>query len=40
VWNLDAKKIQILEITQSTILAPLQQLIQNEDLGDPRDVPF
>lgn len=37
VWNLDAKKIQILEITQTTILSPLQQLIQNEDWGDPRN---
>lgn len=36
VYNLDAKKIQILEITQSTILNPLQQLVQNEDWGDPR----
>lgn len=36
VYNLDAKKIQILEITQSTILAPLQQLVANEDWGDPR----
>jgi len=36
VWNLDAKKLQILEITQSTILTPLQQLVQNEDWGDPR----
>ena len=36
VYNLDAKKIQVLEITQSTILNPLQQLVQNEDWGDPR----
>ena len=36
VWNLNVKKLQILEITQSTILKPLQELVSNEDWGDPR----
>ena len=37
VWNLDAEKLQILEITQKTILERLQGLIENEDWGDPRE---
>jgi hypothetical protein len=37
VYNLDEKAIQILEITQSTILTALQELIQNEEWGDPRN---
>lgn len=37
VWNFTAKKIQILEVTQKTIIEALQQLIQNEDWGDPRN---
>lgn len=37
VWNFDAKRIQILEITQKSILERLQSLINNEDWGDPRN---
>lgn len=36
VWHFDLKKLMILEITQSTILKPLQDLVANEDWGDPR----
>ena len=37
VYNLDEKAIQILEVTQSSILSRLQTLVQNEDWGDPRE---
>ncbi len=37
VWNFDDKAIQILELTQVTILNALQELIHNEDWGDPRN---
>lgn len=36
VWSFDDKAIQVLQITQSTILSALQDLIQNEEWGDPR----
>lgn len=36
VWNFDDKAIQILQLTQTTILSALQELIANEDWGDPR----
>src|SRR5262249_12797233 len=37
VYNFDEKQIQILEVTQSSILSRLQSLINNEDWGDPRE---
>lgn len=37
VWNFDIKAIQILEITQVTILTALQALIQEPEWGDPRE---
>lgn len=36
VYNLDAKKIQILEITQKGLIKALQDLVTNEDYGDPK----
>lgn len=36
VWNLDAKRLQILEITQKRLLESLQSLVTNEDYGDPK----
>jgi len=35
VWNYDAKRLQILEITQKTIQTPLKALIDNEKWGSP-----
>jgi hypothetical protein len=37
VYNFDEKAIQILEITQKSILESLQNYIHNPDWGDPRD---
>lgn len=37
VWNYAAKKIQILEITQSTIQNAITDLALNEDWGSPQD---
>jgi hypothetical protein len=37
VWNYDAEEIQILEITQKTIMRPLLELIRNDKWGDPKD---
>lgn len=34
VWNYKEEKIQVLEITQKTIMNPLYELEQNEDWGD------
>src|SRR3990167_3581335 len=34
VWNYSEKKVQVLEITQKTILGPLYDLEQNPDWGD------
>lgn len=36
IWNYDAKRIQIMEITQKTIMMPLQALIKNPKWGNPR----
>lgn len=36
VWNFDTKAIEILELTQKTILMQLQELINSEEWGDPR----
>lgn len=34
VWNYTEKKIQVLELTQKTVMGPLYDLEQNEDWGD------
>lgn len=34
VWNCTEKKIQVLQLTQKTIMGPLYELEQNEDWGD------
>lgn len=34
VWSYKEEKIQVLEITQKTIMTPLYELEQNEDWGD------
>lgn len=36
VWNFEDKQVQILQLTQSTILSALQELVQSEEWGDPR----
>lgn len=37
VWNYQEKKVQILEITQKTILKSIKSYIGNSKWGDPRD---
>ena len=37
VWNYKAKQIQILELTQSTIMGAIEALVKNEDWGDPKN---
>jgi len=34
VWNYQTKQVQVLELTQKTIMTPLYDLEQNEDWGD------
>lgn len=34
VWNYSEKRIQVLQLTQKTIMTPLYDLEQNEDWGD------
>lgn len=36
VWNYEAKKIQILELTQKTIMGPMHALIKNPKWGNPK----
>lgn len=36
VWNYQAKKVQILELTQKTIMNSINALVQSEDWGDPK----
>ena len=36
VWNYEAKRIQILEITQKSIQMPMQALINNPKWGNPK----
>lgn len=36
VYNLDEKQIQILQLTQATILSALAELINSDEWGDPR----
>jgi len=37
VWNYEAKQLQVLEITQKTVMSPLYDLEQNPDWGDLRN---
>ena len=36
IWNYDAKRLQIMEITQKTIMTPLKVLIDNPKWGSPK----
>lgn len=36
VWNYKEKKVQILELTQVSIQAPITDLVTSEDWGDPQ----
>lgn len=36
VWNYEAKKVQILEITQNTIMKGIKSLVDNPKWGDPK----
>lgn len=36
VWNYDENRIQILELTQKTIMGPMQALIKNPKWGNPK----
>ena|SRR3990167_7791806 len=40
VWNYGEKKVQILEITQKTILTFIKKQIENKKWGDPRQYDF
>jgi hypothetical protein len=37
IWNYDLKRIQILNLTQKTIMQPLQALIRNPKWGNPKN---
>jgi hypothetical protein len=37
VWNYADKRVQILEITQSTVQSAISALVTNEDWGDPKE---
>jgi len=37
VWNYNDKKVQIMEITQKTIMAPMNALIRNPKWGNPKN---
>ena len=37
VWNYDSEKVQILEITQTTIRRPMMKYYANKAWGDPRE---
>jgi hypothetical protein len=37
VWNCAAKAVQVLEITQASIIGPIEELLVNSDWGDPRE---
>ena len=36
VWNYATKSLQVWEVTQASIQGPIEDLISNEDWGDPR----
>jgi len=37
VWNYDENAVQIMEVTQKTIMSALKALVENEDWGDPKN---
>lgn len=37
VWNYAKSAVQIMEITQATIIGPIEDLVANSDWGDPRE---
>src|SRR3990167_11472541 len=37
VWNYEEKRIQILELTQKTLMLPLKALVDNPKWGNPRN---
>jgi hypothetical protein len=37
VWNFETKAVEILQLTQTTIQNAIEELIHNEDWGDPRN---
>lgn len=37
IWNVDAKKVQIMNITQKSIRRQIKALLKNEKWGDPHD---
>jgi hypothetical protein len=37
VWNYESKRVQILELTQKTIMTPMQALIKNPKWGNPKN---
>lgn len=36
IWNYEENKIQIMEVTQKTIMLPLKALVDNKKWGDPK----
>jgi hypothetical protein len=36
VWNFDEKKVQVLQLTQSTVMKPIASLSKNKNWGDPK----
>ena len=36
VWNYEAKKIQVLELTQKSIMNPIESLVKNPKWGSPK----
>lgn len=40
VWNYGEERIQILEITQSTVMTPMQSYVQNKKWGNPNGYDF
>lgn len=37
VWNYQVSKVQILEVTQKTVMTSIRALTRDEDWGDPKD---
>lgn len=37
VWNVDAEKVQILELTQQGVMDAIKALVDNKKWGDPKD---
>lgn len=40
VWNYQAKRVQVLELTQKTIMKPMQAYIKNPKWGSPKEYDF